>query len=145
MRPDWSRKAWSCAGSLAINGGLAFRSAFWAGRHTRGDWKRAIARLGESLEVRREIGDKSGCAWCLERLSEVALGQRQAEKAVRLLAAAAALRLSIGSVIDPVDRTEYERMRGSLRSQLSEQRFTAAWDEGRRLTLEQAVAYALES
>jgi predicted ATPase/class 3 adenylate cyclase len=127
---------WGVGVSLGILGLVAIRY---------GDWKRAIARLGESMEVRREIGDKSGCAWCLERLSEVALGQRQAEKAVRLLAAAAALRLSIGSVIDPVDRTEYERMRGSLRSQLSEQRFTAAWDEGRTMPLEQAVAYALES
>ena len=29
-----------------------------------------VARLGESLEVRRKIGDKGGSAWCLERLAE---------------------------------------------------------------------------
>jgi len=34
-----------------------------------------IARLGESLEVRQEIGDQSGSAWCLERLAAIAMAQ----------------------------------------------------------------------
>lgn len=110
-----------------------------------GDWNRAVARLGESLEVRQEIGDKGGNAWCLERLAEVALVQAQAEKAVRLFGAAAALRASIGSVIDPVDQPEYESNLTSLRAELGEERFAVKWDEGRAMTLEQAVAYALES
>ncbi len=66
-----------------------------------GDWSRAITRLGESLEIRWEIGDKSGSAWCLERLAEIAAAQGQPDKAVRVFGAAAALRSSIGSVIDP--------------------------------------------
>ncbi len=110
-----------------------------------GDWKRAVARLGESLEVRREIGDKGGCAWCLERLAEVALAQENVEKSVRLLSAAAALRISIGSVIDPADQWEYQNRRSALRAQLGEQQFAALWNAGRTLTLEQAVAYALET
>jgi len=109
-----------------------------------GDWDRAVARLGESLEVRREIGDKGGSAWCLERLAEVALAQGKPEKAVRLLSAASAQRMSIGSVIDPVDQPEYESMRTSLRAELGEEKFVVAWNEGRALTLEQAIAYALE-
>lgn len=108
------------------------------------DWARALTRLGESLEVRRDIGDKGGCAWCFERLAEIALAQENPEKAVRLLSAAAALRISIGSVIDPVDQTEYQARRAALRARLGEERFTLIWNEGRALTLEQAVAYALE-
>ena len=127
---------WGVGVSLGILGWVAMRE---------GDWNRAIARLGESLEVRREIGDKSGCAWCLERLAEVALAQGQAEKAVRLFAAGAELRASISSVIDPVDQLEYESKIISLRAELEEERFAAMWDEGRALTLEQAVADALES
>src|SRR6266498_5834469 len=110
-----------------------------------GAWERAVARLGESLEVRQEIGDKGGSAWCIERLAEVALAQGNPEKAVRLLSAAAALRISIGSVIDPVDQPEYQNRRSALRAELGEARFTAAWDAGRTLTLEQAIAYALEN
>jgi non-specific serine/threonine protein kinase len=104
-----------------------------------------VAKLGESLEVRQEIGDKGGIAWCIERLGEVAVAQGNPEKAVRLLSAAAALRISIGSVIDPADQPEYQKRRAALRSELGEKRFTETWEEGRILTLDQAIAYALES
>ena len=107
------------------------------------EWNRAVARLGESLEVRREIGDKGGSAWCLERLAEIALAQGQAKKAVCLFGAAASLRESIGSVIDPVDRADYENRLDSLSTELGEPRFVAAWNEGRAMSREQAVAYAL--
>jgi len=107
------------------------------------EWNRAVARLGESLEVRREIGDKGGSAWCLERLAEIALAQGQAKKAVCLFGAAASLRESIGSVIDPVDRAEYENKLDSLRAELGEERFSTIWDEGHAMTLEQAITYAL--
>jgi len=52
-----------------------------------------IARLGESLEVRQEIGDQSGSAWCLERLAAIAMAQGQTEKAARLSGAGASCRL----------------------------------------------------
>ena len=64
--------------------------------------------------------------------------------AVRLLSAAAALRISIGSVIDPADQAEYQTRRAALRTELGEERFSAIWNEGRALTLEQAVADALD-
>ena len=57
------------------------------------NWERAIARLGESLEVRQEIGDQSGSAWCLERLAAIAMAQGQTEKAARLSGAGATRRL----------------------------------------------------
>ena len=127
---------WGVGVSLGTLGWVAARS---------GDWSQAAARLGESLEVRQEIGDKGGSAWCLERLAEVAVAQSQPKKAVCLLAAGAALRESIGSVIDPIDRPEYDHRVNALRETLGESRFAAAWDEGSALTLERAVAYALES
>jgi len=123
--------------------GVSLGSLGWVSMRE-GNWNRATARLGESLEVRREIGDKGGSAWCLERLAEVALAQGQAEKAVRLLSAASVLRISIGSVIDPADQAEYQNRRAALRAELGEERFVAIWTEGRALTLEQAIAYALE-
>jgi tetratricopeptide (TPR) repeat protein len=126
---------WGVGVSLGMLGWVAMRER---------DWDRAIARLGESLEVRQEIGDKGGCAWCLERLAGVAMTQGLAEKAVRLFAAAAVLRASIGSVIDPVDQARYKRNLNSLRAKLGRQSYKAAWDAGHALTLEQAVVYALE-
>jgi predicted ATPase/class 3 adenylate cyclase len=126
---------WGIGVSLGTLGLVALREE---------DWQRAVARLGESLEVRREIGDKGGCAWCLERLAETAAKQGNPEKAVRLLSAAAALRISIGSIVDPADQAEYQTQRAALRAELGEERFSTIWNEGRALTLEQAVAYALE-
>jgi hypothetical protein len=122
--------------------GVSLGTLGWVAIHE-GDWTRATARLGESLEVRQEIGDKGGSAWCLERLAEIALAQKQAAKAVRIFGAAAALRESIGSVIDPVDRSEYEDRLDSLRAELGDEEFTTAWEGGRALSLEQAVEYAL--
>jgi tetratricopeptide (TPR) repeat protein len=125
---------WGIGVSLGTLGWVAIRE---------GDWERALARLGESLEVRQEIGDKGGSAWCVERLAEVALAQGNPQKAVRLLSAAATLRISIGSVIDPVDQPEYQARRNELRTQLGQQRFAGLWEEGRALPFEQAISYAL--
>ena len=127
---------WGVGVSLGTLGWVAIRE---------GDWERALARLGESLEVRQEIGDKGGSAWCIERLAEVAHAKGNPEKAVRLLSAAAALRISIGSVIDPADQPEYQNRRNALRQELSQERFALAWEEGRALKLEQAIAYALDA
>jgi predicted ATPase/class 3 adenylate cyclase len=126
---------WGVGVSLGTLGWVAIRE---------GDWKRALSRLGASLEVRQEIGDKGGSAWCIERLAEVALAQGNPEKAIRLLSAAGALRISIGSVIDPADQPEYQNRRAALREKLGQEQFTALWEEGRKLTLEQAITYALE-
>lgn len=108
------------------------------------DWKQAAIHLGESLQVRQEIGDKSGIAWCLERLAEIAMARGQTAKSAQVFGSAAALRESIGSVMDSVDQPEYENKMVTLRTQLGEEQFLIAWEQGRRLAMEQAVASALE-
>ncbi|MEW6400886.1 MAG: tetratricopeptide repeat protein [Chloroflexota bacterium] len=127
---------WGVGVSLGMLGWVAVRER---------DWDRAIARIGESLKVRQEIGDKGGCAWCLERLAGICMVQGQPEKAVQLLGAAAALRSSIGSVIDPVDQANYKKNLDSLRTKLGKARFKTDWDKGHAMTMEQAVAYALQN
>ncbi len=124
---------WGMGVSLGTLGWVAVREQ---------DWNRAVTQLGESLEVRRQIGDKSGIAWCLERLAEVCMARGQGEKAACMFGAAAALRASIGSVMDPVDQTDYQHVLAALRDELGEAPFMAAWAEGSTLTLDQAVADA---
>ena len=75
-----------------------------------GDFPQARALLSESLSLRREIGDKGGIAWCLEREAEMAADEGKAERAVRLCGAAASLRASVGSAIDPADQPEQRRV-----------------------------------
>lgn len=124
---------WGVAVSLGTLGWVALRER---------DLDRAMARLDESIKIRKEIGDKGGIAWCLERLAEIHAAQGKPEKAVHLLSAAATLRISIGSVIDSVDQTEYQNHLTLLRNRLGVPRFGALWDEGHALTLEQALAEA---
>jgi non-specific serine/threonine protein kinase len=97
----------------------------------------------ESLAVRTEIGDRSGIAWCLEKLAEASARQNRPWQAVRLFGAASALRAPVKSVIDPVDRPEYARSLARLRAELGETAFAAAWAEGSAMKLRHAVDYAL--
>ena len=70
--------------------------------------------------------------------------QGQLERAVRLCGAATAIQRSIGVIIPSGPATLYERELQAVRQQLDEATFTRAWTAGQQLTLEQAVAEALE-
>jgi tetratricopeptide (TPR) repeat protein len=109
-----------------------------------GDVKRAAAMGHEGLALRREVGDKRGIAECMESLAGVAAAEQEPERAVRLLGAAMALREAIGSPIPPVERAEHERLVTTTRGTLGEEAFTAAWAQGWAMSLEDAVAGALQ-
>jgi hypothetical protein len=99
------------------------------------------------------MGDRMYTAGCLAGLGGVAvglgaciggeLGTPQVERGVRLLRAVEGLMQSIGAVLDREDRLPLERGALQARSLLSEEAFERAWKEGRDMTGEQAVAYAL--
>src|SRR6266566_3953974 len=76
----------------------------------------------------------------LEGLAVVAAAQGETTWATRLLAAAAALRDSLGVPLPPVYRTDYERSVAAAQAQLGEQAFAVVWAEGRGMTWEQALA-----
>ena len=63
---------------------------------------------------------------------------------MRLFSAAEALREAIASPLAPSDRPTYDRDVTAARAQLDELAARAAWEEGRAMLLEQAIAYALE-
>jgi tetratricopeptide (TPR) repeat protein len=112
--------------------------AFHQGHH-----ERAMTLFKESLVLRRELGNKVGVAECMERLGGVAGEGGHPGRAGRLFGAAEALRESIGAPVPPVDRADYERNVAAARAGLSESAFASAWAEGRAMTVEQAVEYAL--
>ncbi|MBI3660878.1 tetratricopeptide repeat protein [Candidatus Acetothermia bacterium] len=109
-----------------------------------GDYARARRFHESSLAIRREIGDKSGIAYSLEGLAKVACLQEQTERAARLFGEMKVLRESIGAPLPPSDRTDYERHLATVRASLSEGAFANAWAQGRAMTLEQAIDYALQ-
>jgi non-specific serine/threonine protein kinase len=109
-----------------------------------GDSLKARAFFTESLKIQQVVVDKRQTAATLEAIAELALLDEEGDRAVRLLGYAEALREAIASPIPPNSQADYERVVDIARAQLDETAFAAAWAAGRALTLDQAIAYALE-
>ncbi|MFQ5796400.1 MAG: tetratricopeptide repeat protein, partial [Candidatus Bipolaricaulia bacterium] len=112
-------------------------------RH-QGDLGRAVKLYEESLTLWQDLGHRWGIAECLEELAGMAGANEQPERAARLFGAAEALCEAIGVPLVPADRADYDRDVAAVRAGLDEEAFETAWVEGRTMTLEQAIAYALK-
>jgi predicted ATPase/DNA-binding CsgD family transcriptional regulator len=119
----------------------------WLTVMEQGDHRRATALLEEELSVSLELGNKPKISYCLLGLAAVAALQKRPARAVRLWVAAETLREGIGLGLPLWDHTptDYEAVLAATRSQLDESAFEAAQAEGRELTTEKAVEYALNS
>src|SRR5262249_10332795 len=111
--------------------------------HPLGASAAARAMHEESLSLFRELSDRKGGADRARGLTAVMLTQAEVSKAVRLWGAVDALRESIGAPLSPRGREQQDREIAQARLALGADAFAAAWEEGRGLTWEQAVSYAL--
>jgi tetratricopeptide (TPR) repeat protein len=107
-----------------------------------GRLEEAAGWLHQAMTASRALSDQPSIAWCLAGLASVAALDEQPERAARLWGAADKLRQSIGCRPAPAARATYERAMAAAHAQLGEDAFAAAWDAGRVMTLEQAIAYA---
>ena len=113
-------------------------------RLLQGDSSRAAEYCRESLSISRDMGHKLWVtAESLEGLAGSAFGLQHYENAACLYAAAEVVREALGLRASPVDQTYHERCLASARAVLGEVTFGKAWAEGRAMTLEQAIEYAL--
>jgi hypothetical protein len=78
------------------------------------------------------------------RLAVLAGRERQADRAIRLLGAGEAFCETLGVRPPAAIAAEYERTVTEGRAALSEAAFAAAWAEGRAMSIEQAIEYALD-
>jgi len=108
-----------------------------------GDQERAIKILRESLSSSREMGMKPGIVSGLEGVAGIYSGTGQAEQAVRLFGAAAKMREDIGIPLPASERLRHESRLAVTRAECDEGVWQSAWEEGRAMSLEEAVAYAL--
>jgi predicted ATPase/DNA-binding CsgD family transcriptional regulator len=100
-------------------------------------------RFGESLRLCWSTMDLWSLPKALEGLACLAVSTAQPARAVRLVAAAAALRERTGAPVMVADRSYFEQSVHRARQHLAPAIFTAAWDEGRALPLADVVAEAL--
>lgn len=99
----------------------------------------------ESLIIRRELENASGMARSLLDLGLIAEAQGRPQKAVPLLAAAEAARQSLGEPLPTYDQQEQQSRIENLKALLSHEQFVEAWNAGRRMSLEQATEFALQT
>lgn len=111
----------------------------------RGQYEQALALLTESLSIFHEMHNKRDIAYCLSALAGVLGAQGQTERAAVLFSAAHALSNTISAHLDPADQIEYERNVAVTQAQMSVDAWQEAWDQGQAMTLDEAVAGALEA
>lgn len=108
----------------------------------------ARAYLRESLAGAREQADTVGAdpdiATALEARASLVASQGAAHYALRLQGAAAALRERVKWPLSPFDETMLASLLAPTRQVLSGEEQNAAWAEGYALTLDQAIASALD-
>lgn len=109
-----------------------------------GDLATAQANHQESLGLRWEIGDRLGVAGSLEAIAHLEAIKRQTDRSLRIWAAAEALRDEIRSPMPLDDREVYGNAIRAARQEIGEEAFAKLWAEGRAMTVEQSVQFALE-
>jgi hypothetical protein len=90
-----------------------------------------------------EVGGSLGIAQSLEDLASLAARQQQWKRAATLLGGAEGVCAAMGRTPPASAVDEYERAVHGAREALGEAAFAAAWAEGRAMSLNQAIAYAL--
>jgi non-specific serine/threonine protein kinase len=109
-----------------------------------GDYKEAMALYRESLIKNQAVGDPRGVIACLAGFAAIGLAQRKYERAAQIMAAVETQLVSIGIRLLPVDKMEHERNLTLLRTQLDEKILNKFWAKGKAMSLDEAIAFALE-
>jgi tetratricopeptide (TPR) repeat protein len=107
----------------------------------------ALALLEKAYSVNGNFGGSLEVALDLCRLARALAVDGRVESAARLLAKGEALCAEIGASPEswPVLEAKLEETLSSVRPQLDDATFTEAWEQGRALTPDEAVALALAS
>jgi non-specific serine/threonine protein kinase len=108
-----------------------------------GDCERAAASFKESLELCKAIRERWLSGECVKGLAWVDCASQNYERAARLFGAAELACETLGYHPAPFIGAYHDRYVASTRAALGDLLFAAAWTEGRAMTLEQAIEYAL--
>ena len=104
----------------------------------------AVSPAESGYRIFRDLGDVLNIAFCVCSFARVLALTGRPEAAARVLASSVALREEIGA--RPLQFASLsERTLTAIRHQLDEAAFTDAWEQGRTLTADEAVALALDS
>jgi len=109
-----------------------------------GEYAKVHHLFTEALTLQQEIGDKWGTAVVLWVDAVLSAAQGQAERGLRIESAASALLEAIGAALPGAMLTRFMPILTVSRQTLTADEQARVWAEGRAMTLEQAITYALE-
>jgi non-specific serine/threonine protein kinase len=109
-----------------------------------GEYDKAIALCTESLNLNRQIDSPRGVIACLAAFAAIAMAQGKYQWAAQLMAAVETQMVSRGITLLYMDQQEYQRNLAHLRAKLNEKLFNKFWAKGKGMSLDEAVALALD-
>jgi hypothetical protein len=127
---------WGTSFSLALLGEIAL---------ARSDLPAAGAYYRESMALAQALGDTTFLGAGLAAIGTIAADLGEAERAARLLGAAAAMSQVAGAWSFIAARGQNRQAIDTARAALGKEAFAAAWEHGRRLSREQITAEALQT
>ncbi len=107
------------------------------------DYSYARRCFEERLTISVQSGDKPGLFYTLDAVAAMFAVQGQERRAVLLFAVAQTLRESLLMPMPPENVAETPRLLAA-RAALGEEEFTQVWEQGRALTLEEAIEQAMQ-
>jgi tetratricopeptide (TPR) repeat protein len=108
-----------------------------------GNYTEAKKTYQHTIKVYQDYGNRPAVAHQLECFAMIAILEEEPQRAAKLFGAAEAIREATGHKPTDEEQVEEAKFMSRLRSMLSEAEFSALWAEGRALTMEQAIAFAL--
>ena len=113
--------------------------------YDQGDFKQSKKLFEESLSIYKEIGYKIGMADSINYLGNAAYRLGEFEKAIKLLSASEKVLESMGAVLVKKEQKIKDENIAKLHEQLCDEEFDKYREEGRKMTLEEAVKLAVNS
>lgn len=127
---------------------------YWSARHQFGlgcaavkrvDLEQAKELLRQSLPAVASLGELTLVTDHLTVFASIAMKEQQSARAVHLLGAREVLRDATGSPLPKYARENIDRDIAALKKALGKKSFEEAWQSGQATSMDQAIAYALES
>ena len=115
-----------------------------AAAQAQGDGESARALHLDGLNLSREVGNMMGIAESLESIGWLVLLGAGAQHSLQLLGATESLRQATGIRLMGHEQPSHDQAVEAAQSALGEIGFEAAWSRGRAMSLDEAVALALE-
>lgn len=120
----------------------AIRALAMARLHLR-ELEEARRLLRDSIRMQGDPEDSMHLIWGLEGFGQLEEAEGHATRAVRIIAAAGALRDRMGIPIPAVDAEDRTRRLDALKQHLGDAAFAIAWAEGGAMSMDEAVAFAV--